>query len=55
MDEYFLTKEDWDAIVELGIGDGFSNDEVLKMIPSAVKASFTRAFVASFQPPRQSY
>lgn len=42
MDDYFITKDDWDAIVELGIGDGFGQDEVLKMIPSAVKSSFTR-------------
>lgn len=42
MDEYYLTKEDWDAIVELGIGEGFSQEEVLKAIPSATKSAFTR-------------
>ncbi|KAK4704443.1 replication factor C subunit 1, partial [Phenoliferia sp. Uapishka_3] len=44
MDNYFITKEDWDAIVELGVGDGFRDDEVLKMIPSAVKSTFTRTY-----------
>jgi hypothetical protein len=42
MDDYLLTKEDWDAIVELGIGEGFENDATLKKIPSAVKSAFTR-------------
>jgi len=42
MDEYYLTKEDWDAIVELGIGEGFSQEEVLKAIPTATKTAFTR-------------
>lgn len=44
MDDYYLTKEDWDAIVELGIGDEHNGDAILKRIPPAVKSSFTRAY-----------
>ncbi|BEI84694.1 hypothetical protein CcaverHIS002_0500950 [Cutaneotrichosporon cavernicola] len=43
MDEYYLGKDDWDAFVELGVGD-MSEEKVLKMIPSATKASFTRTY-----------
>lgn len=39
MDYYFLTKDDWDAILELGVGD--ADMEKIK-IESASKASFTR-------------
>jgi replication factor C subunit 1 len=42
MDDYYLTKEDWDAIVELGVGDGFEQDAVLKPIAAATKSAFTR-------------
>lgn len=42
MDEYYLTKEDWDAIVELGIGEGYEEEQVLKAIPTATKSAFTR-------------
>ena len=40
MDDYFLTKEDYDAIIELGVGP--LNEDTLK-VPSAAKAAFTRA------------
>ncbi|GAA5897705.1 replication factor C subunit 1 [Sporobolomyces salmoneus] len=50
MDEYYLTKEDWDAIVELGVGEGFSETEVLKAIPSATKSAFTRKYNSSDHP-----
>lgn len=43
MDEYYLTKEDWDAIVELSVGPAY-NEETLKKIPSAVKSAFTRTY-----------
>ncbi|CAK9779377.1 DNA replication factor C, large subunit [Cutaneotrichosporon oleaginosum] len=43
MDEYFLGKEDWDAFVELGVGD-MADDKILKKIPSATKAAFTRTY-----------
>ena len=44
MDEYFLTREDWDTIVELGVGD-HSDSLVLKKISTATKTSFTRKYV----------
>jgi replication factor C subunit 1 len=39
MDEYFLTKEDWDGILELGVG---ANDMERVKIESQAKAAFTR-------------
>jgi replication factor C subunit 1 len=41
MDEYYLSKEDWDTIVELGVGDR-KDDVVLKKITPATKTSLTR-------------
>jgi replication factor C subunit 1 len=41
MDEYFLTKEDWDTIVELGVDDK-KDDQVLKKISAATKTALTR-------------
>jgi len=43
MDDYFLTREDWDAIVELGVGPldmGGLN------IPTQTKTAFTRQYVS---------
>jgi replication factor C subunit 1 len=39
MDEYFLTRDDWDAILELGVGD--ADMEKVK-IETQAKATFTR-------------
>ena len=44
MDEYYLSKEEWDTIVELGLGDN-KDDVVLKKIPTATKTSLTRKCV----------
>lgn len=44
MDEYYLSKEDWDAFVELGV-DSMKDELILKKIPSAVKSAFTRQSV----------
>ncbi|KAJ8072409.1 DNA replication factor C complex subunit Rfc1 [Marasmius tenuissimus] len=41
MDEYYLGREDWDTLVELGVGDK-KDDLVLKKIPGPVKAAFTK-------------
>lgn len=41
MDEYYLGKEDWDAFVELGVGE-MNGDKIMKDIPSATKSAFTR-------------
>lgn len=43
MDDYFLTKEDYDAIVELGVG--YMDQERLS-IPTAAKSAFTRQYVS---------
>ncbi|OSX60707.1 hypothetical protein POSPLADRAFT_1048084 [Postia placenta MAD-698-R-SB12] len=43
MDDYFLTREDWDTIVELGL-DHNKDDIVLKKISTATKTSFTKKY-----------
>lgn len=43
MDDYYLSKEDWDAFVELGVGH-MQDEKILKLIPSATKAAFTRSY-----------
>ncbi len=45
MDDYYLSKEDWDAFVELGVGH-MQDEKILKLIPSATKAAFTRSWVS---------
>lgn len=47
MDSYFLTKEDWDAIAELGVGP--QNFEKIA-IPSLSKSAFTRKYNAATHP-----
>ncbi|KAF3933432.1 hypothetical protein ABW19_dt0210159 [Dactylella cylindrospora] len=47
MDDYFLTKEDYDAILELGVGP---LDETKLNIPSVAKSAFTRAYNAASHP-----
>ncbi|KAF7331659.1 Replication factor C subunit 1 [Mycena kentingensis (nom. inval.)] len=49
MDEYYLTKEDWDAIVELGV-DERKDELVLKKIATATKTSLTKRYNASEHP-----
>ncbi len=43
MDDYYISREDWDTIVELGIGEQ-KEDAVLKKIPTATKSAFTRKY-----------
>ena len=43
MDEYYLSKEDWDTIVKLGVGD-HKDDLVLKKITPATKTAFTSEY-----------
>lgn len=45
MDEYFLCREDWDTIVELGVGDK-SDSLVTKKISTATKTAFTKKYGA---------
>lgn len=49
MDEYYLSKDEWDAIVEMGIGEN-SGDPLLKKIPAATKSAFTRKYNTSDHP-----
>jgi replication factor C subunit 1 len=41
MDEYYLSREDWDTVVELGV-DQNKDDVVLKKISTATKTSLTK-------------
>ncbi|BGP50272.1 DNA replication factor C complex subunit Rfc1 [Rhodotorula kratochvilovae] len=50
MDEYFLSKEEWDALVEMGVGEGTGMEEVLKKIPAQTKSAFTRRYNAKDHP-----
>lgn len=43
MDDYFLNREDWDTLVELGLGD-YKDDIVLKKISAATKSALTRRY-----------
>ncbi|KAJ7446899.1 replication factor RFC1 C terminal domain-containing protein [Mycena galericulata] len=49
MDEYYLSKEDWDTIVELGV-DEKKDDQVLKKITAATKTAFTKKYNAGEHP-----
>ncbi|KAK2465145.1 hypothetical protein APHAL10511_002837 [Amanita phalloides] len=49
MDEYYLSKDDWDTIVELGV-DSRRDETVLKNIPSGTKAAFTRKYNSTEHP-----
>ncbi|CAA7269165.1 unnamed protein product [Cyclocybe aegerita] len=49
MDDYFLSREDWDTIVELGVDDK-KDDLILKKIPAATKTAFTRKYNSSEHP-----
>ncbi|KAA1072447.1 hypothetical protein PGT21_034457 [Puccinia graminis f. sp. tritici] len=49
MDEYYLTKEEWDNLVEI-MAIGKSADEILKQIPSATKSAFTRKYNKASHP-----
>ena len=49
MDGYYLNKEDWDTIVELGVGSRKDTD-VLKNVATATKTAFTKTYNASDHP-----
>lgn len=46
MDEYFLTRDDWDTIIELGVGDNHET-VVTKKISTATKTAFTKKYVST--------
>ncbi|KAJ9101197.1 hypothetical protein QFC21_003416 [Naganishia friedmannii] len=43
LDEYYLNKEDWDTLVELGVGD-MEGEATMKKIPTQTKSTFTRIY-----------
>lgn len=43
MDEYYLTKDDYDSLLELGVGEN-GKEEIEQKIASATKAAFTRQY-----------
>ncbi|KAK6204834.1 replication factor RFC1 C terminal domain-containing protein [Scheffersomyces amazonensis] len=49
MDYYYLTKEDWDYIIDFGVGTDKS-EIILKKIPTKVKSTFTRKYNAATHP-----
>ncbi|KAG6830854.1 hypothetical protein H0H87_006914 [Tephrocybe sp. NHM501043] len=49
MDEYYLSKEDWDTVVELGV-DQNKDDLVLKKISAATKTALTKKYNSSEHP-----
>ncbi|KAH8822603.1 replication factor RFC1 C terminal domain-containing protein [Flagelloscypha sp. PMI_526] len=49
MDEYYLSKDDWDTIIELGVGD-MNEKAVLAGIQPATKTAFTKQYNAAEHP-----
>ncbi|SCU93587.1 LAME_0F04324g1_1 [Lachancea meyersii CBS 8951] len=49
MDDYYLSKEDWDSIMEFMIGNDKTEAQI-KKIPTAVKSGFTRKYNAMIHP-----
>ena len=49
MDDYYISREDWDTVVELGIGEQ-KEDVVLKKIATATKSALTRKYNSSDHP-----
>jgi len=43
MDEYYLTKEDFDSIIELSLGPN-NGEALMKEVPPNVKTAFTRKY-----------
>ncbi|KAG1724915.1 replication factor RFC1 C terminal domain-containing protein [Suillus lakei] len=49
MDEYYLSREDWDTIIELGV-DAQKDDVINKLIKPATKTSFTKKYNSTDHP-----
>ncbi|EKM58972.1 uncharacterized protein PHACADRAFT_157248 [Phanerochaete carnosa HHB-10118-sp] len=49
MDDYFLNRDDWDTLVELGL-DEYKDEVVLKKITPATKTGLTRKYNAADHP-----
>lgn len=50
MDDYYLTKEDFDSILELSVHGNMKADDVYKKIPTSVKSAFTRKYNSYVHP-----
>lgn len=49
MDYYYLSKEDWDIIIDFGVGNQ-KGDMILKKIPTKLKTAFTRKYNSTTHP-----
>ena len=49
LDDYYLTKEDWDTVMDFMIGSD-RTEPLLKKIPTSVKSSFTRKYNSTTHP-----
>ncbi|CUM66481.1 uncharacterized protein PRCAT00004146001 [Priceomyces carsonii] len=49
MDDYYLTKEDFDNIIDFGIGP-LKSETTLKKVPAKIKTAFTRKYNAATHP-----
>lgn len=49
MDDYYLTKEDWDSIMEFFVGPDVTT-AIIKKIPATVKSGFTRKYNSMTHP-----
>jgi hypothetical protein len=49
MDDYYISREDWDTIVELGLGEQ-KDEVVLKKIATATKTALTRKYNSQDHP-----
>ena len=49
LDDYYLTKEDWDTVMDFMIGSD-RTEPLLKKIPTTVKSSFTRKYNSTTHP-----
>ena len=43
LDYYSLNKDDWNNLIEMGVGP-LSNDKLLEQIPTNVKSALTRQY-----------
>lgn len=50
MDEYYLTKEDFDNILELSVHGSMKVDDKYKKVPTKVKSAFTRKYNSYLHP-----
>lgn len=49
MDHYYLTKEDWESIIDFGVGSD-KGELLLKKVPTKVKTAFTRKYNSKSHP-----